>query len=92
MTMRHLLVLSTFLFFFLLTGCYPEISGTVVDADTGEPIEGAVVLVEWTKTHGIGLTWTESVKVFEGVTDKHGRITIPGTVRPFVNPPRCYDL
>ena len=80
-------MLLTFIACFLLVGCYPKINCTVVDADTGEPIEGAVVLVEWTKTHGIGLTWTESVKVFEGVTDKYGRITIPGTIRPFVNSP-----
>jgi hypothetical protein len=71
----------------LLTGCYKPISGTVVDADTNAPIEGAVVMVEWTKTHGIGDHWTESYKVAETVTDKEGKFTLPGCYRAFVNEP-----
>jgi hypothetical protein len=71
----------------LLTGCYKPISGTVVDSDTNAPIEGAVVMVEWTKTHGIGDHWTESYKVADTVTDKEGKFTLPGCYRPFVNEP-----
>lgn len=71
----------------LLTGCYWPISGIVVDAETGKPIEGAVVLVEWTKTHGIGEHWTESYKVAETLTDKDGKFTLPGCFSPFVNEP-----
>lgn len=71
-----------------LGGCYAEITGTVVDAETGAPIEGAVVLVEWTKTRGLpGLTHTESYKVIEAVTNKDGKVTISGTFSPTVNPP-----
>lgn len=71
----------------LITGCYAEITGTVVDAETGQPIEGAVVLVEWTKTHGFGHTYTESYKVIEAFTDKDGKATITGTFSPTVNYP-----
>jgi hypothetical protein len=69
-------------------GCYATITGTVVDAETGEPIEGAVVLVEWTKTHGFGLTYTESYKVIEAVTDKEGKVIVSGVFNPTVNPPQ----
>jgi len=85
MKIKHLLIAVMMLF--LSTGCYREITGTVVDAETGKPIEGAVILVEWTKTKGFGLTHTESYKVVEVLTDKEGKATISGTFSPFVNPP-----
>jgi hypothetical protein len=73
---------------FSATGCYATITGTVVDSETGEPIEGAVVLVEWTKTKGVpGMTHTESYKVIEAVTDKEGKATVSGVFNPMVNPP-----
>jgi hypothetical protein len=69
-------------------GCYSEMTGTVVDAETGAPVEGAVVLVEWTVTKGVpGMTVTESYKVIEAVTDKEGRVNISGVFNPSVNPP-----
>jgi len=68
-------------------GCYATITGTVVDSETEEPIEGAVVLVEWTKTKGFGLTYTESYKVIEAITDKEGKATVSGVFNPMVNPP-----
>ena len=47
---------------FMVTNCSAEITGTVVDAETGKPIEGAVVLVEWTMTKGVpGMSHTESL-------------------------------
>ena len=73
---------------FISAGCYPGITGKVIDAETGQPIEGAVVLVEWTRTKGIGLRHTESYKVVEVVSDKNGNITIGGVLNPLVNPPR----
>ena len=62
----------------ILTGCYGKITGQVVDAETGKPLEGAVILVEWTKTSGLGHTSTESFKVVEAVTDKNGKAGIEG--------------
>jgi hypothetical protein len=48
-------------------------TGTVQDAETGAPIEGAVVFVEWTKTKGLpGLTSTKVYKIVEVETDKDG--------------------
>lgn len=71
---------------FSATGCYADMTGTVVDAETGKPIEGAVVLAEWTKTKGIGLTSTESYKVVEVVTDKDGKFSVSGVSAFFVTP------
>jgi len=71
-----------------IKGCaYLPITGTVVDAETGKPIEGAVVLVEWTIKKGIGDKHTESVKVAEVLTDKDGKFDLPGCYRPFVEAP-----
>jgi hypothetical protein len=68
--------------------CYAGITGTVIDAETQKPIEGAVVLVEWTKTKGVpGMATTESYKVIEVLTDKEGKVTVSGVLNPLVNPP-----
>jgi hypothetical protein len=73
---------------FLTSGCYSPITGTVVDAETGKPIEGAVVLVEWTKRKGFLVDYhTESVKVVEVLSDKDGKVRISGVLVPFVDPP-----
>ncbi len=82
--------LSLFLLLIAGNGCaayYPDMQGTVVDAETGKPIEGAVVLVEWTKKRGIGDYHTESVKVQEVVTDNDGRFVVSGMIEPFLNSP-----
>jgi len=71
----------------LSSGCYLPINGRVVDAETQLPIEGAIVLVEWTKKHGFGDAWTESYKVVEVVSDKDGKLKIEGCYSPFVQPP-----
>lgn len=73
---------------FLGSGCYAEMTGTVVDTETGKPVEDAVVLIEWTKTKGVtGMTHTESFKVIEVVTDKEGKFAVSGVFDPLVNPP-----
>lgn len=69
------------------SGCYGTLKGKVIDAETGEPIEGAVAIAEWTKTKGLGLTYTKSMKVVEAVSDKEGNIELEGCYSPFVNPP-----
>ena len=73
---------------FLLSGCYPGISGKVVDGITGNPIEGAVVLAQWTTTGGmIGLTHHNLYKIEETETDNEGGFSISGVYNPFVDPP-----
>jgi len=46
-----------------------------------------VVMVEWKTTRGYGLSYRETYKVFEGVTNGDGEISIPGVYHPFVHPP-----
>lgn len=86
----HILAFITVLFLSVsITGCYASMSGTVVDAETGKPIEGAVVLVEWTYTSGkwMGLRSTSSYKVVETITDKEGKFKVSDVLNPFVDPP-----
>ena len=70
------------------TGCYGPMTGTVVDAETGRPIEGAVVYVQWTVTSGPpGLQTAKIYDVIEKVTDKNGKFRVCGILNPFVNRP-----
>jgi hypothetical protein len=85
--MRLWLSLIIVFLIFTSTGCYVPITAAAVDADTGKPIEGAVVLVEWTKTHGIGDHWTESYKVASTYSNKSGIFSLPGCYSPFVDAP-----
>jgi hypothetical protein len=71
-----------------ISGCNEAITGMVVDAETGQPIEGAVILVEWTQTKGLpGMSYAESYKVVEVVTDKEGKASIDGALSPFIRGP-----
>lgn len=79
-----LIILSTLL---LLSGCYSGISGRVVDADTGNPIGGAVVLAQWASSHGLGLTYHTISKTTETETDRDGRFSISGNYNPLDDPP-----
>ncbi len=83
-----IIIFSFFLLFFLIIGWYPGRYGTVVDAETGTPIEGAIVYGEWDITKGIGLTATYLYKRVETITDKEGKFYLPGVWRPFVNHPQ----
>jgi hypothetical protein len=51
--------------------------GRVVDADTGEPVAGAVMLVVWTEAYGLGLLETRFHDAKEAVSDKDGRWEVP---------------
>jgi len=73
----------------LLTGCYPGISGKVVDGVTGTPLEGAIVLAQWTVTKGLpGMGYHSVYKIEETETDKEGMFLISGVYNPVVDPPQ----
>lgn len=87
MQLKHLLILVISILIFT-TGCNAEITGSVVDAETGQPIEGAVILIEWTTIKGLpGLSHTESSKVIEAVTDKDGKFSVSGFINPLMQYP-----
>lgn len=56
-----------------------EIRGQIVDGESGQPIEGAVVVAQWVLFHiGIGHGGHKSrIHIYETVTDKDGRYVIP---------------
>jgi hypothetical protein len=86
--MKQLSMLITIASFLLITGCYPGISGRVVDGMTGKPLEGALVVALWTKTHGIfGMQYHDFFKINETLTNKKGEFALDGTNDLFVEPP-----
>lgn len=69
----------------ILLGCTSAIrydgpyEGRVINADTGEPIEGVVVLGKWSREHITpGGAVSEYYDAREAVTDKNGEFYIPG--------------
>ncbi len=59
------------------TGCAGSIQGQVLDAQTGKPIAGAIVLGVWTKQEGMfGQYSTKLVGVREAETDAEGRFVL----------------
>ncbi len=65
-------------------GCAGTVKGQVVDAETGQPIEGAIVLGVWTRVAGLpGLHHHELVAVRETETDARGRFMLetPASLR-----------
>jgi len=82
--MRNTLFLIALVLIAFGSGCTPFLidgpyEGYVVDADTGEPIEGAVVAMSW-------YTWTPTIAGMvyscydsdEAATDKMGHFRLPG--------------
>ena len=68
-----------FLTLLVMAGCATTLRGQVLDAQTGQPIAGAVVLGVWSKGGGLpGLSHTELVGVREAETDAAGRFTLDG--------------
>jgi hypothetical protein len=82
--MKILKYLPTFCVLFLLTGCtishtYGPYSGKVIDLETGEPIEGAVVFVQFftegmLSPGGVVSSFADAVEV---LTDSNGEFEIP---------------
>lgn len=86
--MRSLSVILCVFVMLVGSGCvYPGIKGRVVDSATGKPLEGALIVAQWTKKHGIGLTYHDLYKINETLTDKDGVFSLSGTYDPFVEPP-----
>jgi hypothetical protein len=78
------------LMFTTTSGChyYKSISGKVVDNVSGSPIEGALVVAQWTKKHGLGDTYHTLSLITETLTDRTGKFVISSTPDdPFVEPP-----
>ena len=72
-------------FFIFLSGCGPLIRydgayrGKIIDAYTGEPIEGVVVLGVWSRVYpGIAGSSSHFSDARETVTDENGDFSIPG--------------
>jgi len=62
-----------------IAGCATTLRGQIVDAQTGQPISGAVILGVWTKGGGLpGLAHTDLVGVREAETDRDGRFELEG--------------
>lgn len=62
-----------------------EIKGSVVDAETGKPIEGAIVIGMWALTQIPGEGFGGYAKIQVEITDKEGKFTIPSwtTFKPW---------
>ena len=86
-SLKVLLFVSVLL---LVSGCsyYGGIKGTVVDNTTGKPIEGAVVVAQWTKPRGLpGMQYHNLHKITETLTDKEGKFSLSGTIGILIDPP-----
>jgi len=74
---RLLGLVGFFVLVFTGPGCAGTIQGQVLDAQTGQPIAGAVVLGVWMKVAGLpGLHHHELVGVEEVETDAEGRFIL----------------
>ncbi|MFZ3137176.1 MAG: carboxypeptidase-like regulatory domain-containing protein [Thermodesulfovibrionales bacterium] len=78
-------IIKIIVIFILLQGCTyavrydSDYRGRVIDADTGEPIEGMVVLGTWYNEYsGVAGAVHTFYDARETVTDKNGEFSIPG--------------
>ena len=88
--MKKLSILLLLALSLCCTGCshYSDISGRVVDGSTGKPIEGALVVAQWTKPRGLpGMQYHDLHKIVETLTDKDGQFLLGGTSGFIVNQP-----
>lgn len=85
---KHLHLTILFIASTICSGCYPGIKGRVVDAVTGNPLEGTVVLAQWTTTGGLpGMSYHKLYAIKETETDKDGVFYMSGVYNPFVDQP-----
>lgn len=81
---RARIALGIYLLHYILFG-YHFLWGRVVDEETGQPIEGAVVLGVWTHSIRFGLEGFRGYKTEDAVTSKNGRFFIWGVWNPLIN-------
>jgi hypothetical protein len=75
---RKLLIAALAAAALLAAGCAGTIRARVLDARTGQPIPGAVVVGVWTEVDSfLGLSSTRLVGVREAETDAEGRMELP---------------
>jgi len=87
--MKFITLCLAILLVLMVTSCNAEITGTVVDAETGQPIGGAVVLVEWTMTKGVpGMSHTKPYEIQEVMSKRDGTFTTKRLLNPLLNLPR----
>jgi hypothetical protein len=73
-----LITLLVLFFIYSITFARSMITGQVVDAETGKPIENAAFYINWWKVTGLpGLTVGVDVETAEGYTDAEGNFNIP---------------
>lgn len=88
--MKSLRVFLLIIVLMITAGCshYPDITGKVIDNVTGKPIEGAVVVAQWTKPRGMpGEQYHDLHKITETLTDKEGKFSLSGTTGFILDPP-----
>jgi hypothetical protein len=74
------LVMLPMALWFILCGIHYSVDGQVLDANTGQPVKAAVVVVNWQRTKlgipGLPVPF-ENHGTFESVTDRNGTFTVP---------------
>jgi len=92
--MKRLILILVIILSFTTSACgswliyhKPEFSGKVIDAETKEPLEGAVVVAVYNKTTmGLGAgTLSSIINVREALTNKEGSFRIP-SYTTFIQP------
>lgn len=87
-------VVLTVLFIACFCNYYGGIKGTVIDNVTGKPIEGAVVVAQWTMERGFPFPGHILHKIVETPTNKDGKFSLSGTIGLMLEPPEmivCKD-
>lgn len=77
---KKILILALASCILALAGCSPfrmaPVDGIVIDAETQEPVEGALVVAEWLTIYGIHGNHHNDIQVFDIRTEKDGKFTL----------------
>ena len=76
-----ILFLGIVIYICALTGCsafrMAPVDGIVIDSETQEPLEGALVVAEWLTVYGIHGNHHTDIQVFDVRTGQDGKFTLP---------------